>query len=274
MSDSPVYSGRSKRGMTVPGFIKAKKDGRKLSVLTAYDYLWAEILDEAGVDAILVGDSLSMVVQGNSTTLPVTLDEMIYHAKIVARGIKKALLIVDMPFLSFQVSPENAIANAGRILKETEAAAVKLEGGVSQAKTIQALTSVEIPVMAHVGMRPQSVRSLGSMGRIQRDEKQLLEDAKAAEDAGAFGIVLELIPRSIAKKITESISIPTIGIGAGPDCDGQVLVTQDMLGLNGEFHPKFLKKYAQLRETVTKATQSYISEVQNGVFPAEENSHD
>lgn len=274
MTDSPVYSGPTRKTMTVPAFMKSKKDGKKLTVLTAYDYLWAQILDEAGIDAILVGDTLSMVVQGNSTTLPVTVDEMIYHARMVARGIKKALLIVDMPFLSFQVSPEDAIANAGRILKETEAAAVKLEGGVSQARTIKALTSVEIPVMAHIGMRPQSVRHLGSMGKIQRDEQQLIDDAKAAEDAGAFSIVLELIPRSIARKITETLSIPTIGIGAGPDCDGQVLVTQDMLGLNGDFHPKFLKKYAELRDVVTKATQSYITEVKEGLFPADEHSHD
>jgi len=259
--------------MTVPRFRSAKAKGHKLSVLTAYDFLWAGILDAAGVDAILVGDTLGMVVQGHPTTLPVTLDEIIYHAEMVVRATRRALVIVDMPFLSFQVSPSQAIANAGRILKETGAAAVKLEGGVSQAETIRALNVADIPVVAHVGMKPQSVHSLGGLGKIQRDEKSLLQDAQAVEAAGAFAIVLELIPQTIAERITRELTIPTIGIGAGPACDGQVLVSYDMLGLTGEFHPRFLKKFVDLRSQTLEAVRRYIAEVQSGSFPGPEHSH-
>ena len=258
--------------MTVPEFVNAKAEGRRLSVLTAYDCLWASILDDAGVDAILVGDSLSMVVQGHETTLPVTLDQMIYHGEIVARSVKNTLVIVDLPFMSYQVSSRQAVRNAGRILKETGAQAVKLEGGAKQAKTIEKLTECDLPVMAHVGMRPQSVHQLGKMSVIQRNEKELLNDAKAAESAGAFAIVLELIPAEIAKTITEEISIPTIGIGAGPHCDGQVLVGPDMFGLSG-FQPKFLKKYADLRNIALEATKEYIADVQANRFPSESHSH-
>jgi 3-methyl-2-oxobutanoate hydroxymethyltransferase len=259
--------------MTVPRFVAAKAKGTKLSVLTAYDYLWAGLVDAAGVDAILVGDSLSMVVQGHATTLPVTLDQMIYHAEMVVRATRRALVLVDMPFMSFQVGPRQAVRNAGRILKESGAAAVKLEGGVSQAETIQALAVADIPVMAHVGMKPQSVHSLGGMGKIQRDDEGLLRDAKAAEAAGAFAIVLELIPRQIARRITSELTIPTIGIGAGPDCDGQVLVGYDMLGLTGEFQPRFLKKFADLRSAATEAIARYVAEVRDGTFPGAEHSH-
>jgi 3-methyl-2-oxobutanoate hydroxymethyltransferase len=260
--------------MTVPRFAAAKSQGRKLSMLTAYDYLWAKLFDDAGVDAILVGDSLAMVVQGKPTTLPVTLDEIIYHAEIVCRAVKRALVIVDLPFLTFHVSPQQAIENAGRILKETGAAAVKLESGVHQAETIRALTAAEIPVMGHVGMRPQSVRRVGSLGKIQRDETTLLAEAKAAEEAGAFGIVLELIPRSLAAKITKELSIPTIGIGAGPDCDGQVLVSYDMLGLNEEFQPKYLKKYADLATIAKDAVRRYVDDVAAGKYPDAAHSHE
>lgn len=258
--------------MTVPRFVQAKAEGRKLAVLTAYDFLWAGIFDAAGVDAILVGDSLGMVVQGHPTTLPVTLDEMIYHAKIATRAVKHALVIVDLPFLSFQVSPTQTIENAGRILKETGAAAVKLEGGMNQARTINALAEADIPVMAHVGLKPQSVHKLGGM-KVQRDEQRLLADARAAQEAGAFGIVLELIPREIAAEITRELAIPTIGIGAGPDCDGQVLVNCDMLGLTDGFHPKFVKHFAELRTEATRATRQYIDEVRSGQFPDEAHSH-
>jgi 3-methyl-2-oxobutanoate hydroxymethyltransferase len=260
--------------MTVPKFATSKGRATKLSVLTAYDFLWAGLFDEAGVDAILVGDSLGMVVQGRSSTLPVTLDQMIYHGEMVARAVKRALVIVDLPFMSYQVSPTQALENAGRVLKETGASAVKLEGGVNQAETIRALASADLPVMAHVGMRPQSVRKLGAMSKVQRDETQLLADARAAEDAGAFAIVLELIPRGIAAKITEALSIPTIGIGAGPDCDGQVLVSCDMLGLTDGFQPKFLKRYADLRSTAINAVQQFVSEVGDGSFPDSAHSHD
>lgn len=260
--------------MTVPRFLRAKQRGEKLTVLTAYDYLFAQILDEAGIDAILVGDTLGMVVQGKKTTLPVTLEEMIYHAEIVVRAVRYALVIVDLPFLTFHVSPEQAIANAGEILKRTGAAAVKLEGGVNQAETIRRLTNADIPVMAHVGLKPQSVLKLGGMNKIQRDEQQLLEDAHAAQEAGAFSIVLELVPRQIAARITRELSIPTIGIGAGPECDGQVLVTYDMLGMTDGFKPKFLKRYADLRSVIGSAAEQYIQEVRAGEFPDAAHSHE
>jgi 3-methyl-2-oxobutanoate hydroxymethyltransferase len=270
MAASPT----ERTSMTVPRFLAAKQDGRRLVVLTAYDALWASLFDEAGVDALLVGDTVSMVVQGNETTLPVTLDEMIYHAKMVVRGTCHALVIVDMPFMSFQVGPEQAIANAGRILKESGASAVKLEGGEHQAETIRALSRADIPVMAHVGMKPQSIRMLGGMSRIQRDEDQLLTDALAAQQAGAFAVVLELIPQTIATAITAELEIPTIGIGAGVGCDGQVLVNQDMLGLGNGFNPKFLKRFANLRPLVLEAVAQYADEVRAGSFPDDEHSHD
>ena len=214
-----------------------------------------------------------MVVQGRSTTLPVTLEQVIYHGEMVARAAQRSLVIVDLPFMSFQVSPAQAVENAGRILKETGASAVKLEGGVSQATTMQALANAGIPVMAHIGMTPQSVRKFGVMSKVQRDEAALLADAMAAEAAGAFAIVLELIPRGLAAKITSKISIPTIGIGAGPDCDGQVLVSCDMLGLTG-FQPRFLKQYADLRTAVLAATRQYVRDVGDNTFPDAAHSHD
>ncbi len=270
MSSAPATPSR----ITVPEFAKAKPQGRKLAVVTAYDFLWASLLDAAGVDGLLVGDTLGMVVLGKQTTIPVTLDEIIYHGEMVARAAKRALVIIDLPFMTYQVSAKQALKNAGRIFKETGAAAIKLEGGVNQAKAIEALTDAGLPVMAHVGMQPQSVHQYGKMSAIQRDEERLIADAKAAEAAGAFSIVLELIPRGIAKRITGELKIPTIGIGAGPDCDGQVLVTQDMLGLTQGFSPKFLKRYANLAETVQKAVGQYVEEVRGGEFPAAANSHE
>jgi 3-methyl-2-oxobutanoate hydroxymethyltransferase len=274
MSARPIAdSGSSEvRPMTVPRFVDAKRSGRKLSVLTAYDFLWAGLLDAAGVDAILVGDSLGMVVQGKPTTLPVTLEEIIYHGEMVVRAVKRALVIVDMPFMTFQLSPAQALENAGMIIKRTGASAVKLEAGVHQAATIAALSAADIPVMAHVGLKPQSVLKLGGY-KIQRNEEQLLADARAAQGAGAFAIVLECIPRGIAKTITAGLSIPTIGIGAGSCCDGQVLVTQDMLGLTGGFHPKFVKTFANLAEQAAQAVGQYIAEVQSGTFPDDAHSH-
>ena len=264
---------KSLRKITVPTFRELAADGQKLTMLTAYDYLWAGILDEAGIDSILVGDSLAMVVHGKSTTLPVTLDQMIYHGEMVVRAVRRALVVVDMPFMSYQVSPKQAVRNAGRIIKETGADAVKLEGGAIQAKTIRAIGQAEIPVMAHVGMRPQAVRQLGGMGKIQRDEQQLLNDARAAEDAGAFAIVLELVPQDVAERITQALSIPTIGIGAGAGCSGQVLVGPDMLGLNSGFQPKFLKQFGDLRNQAAIAVQNYIREVRDGSYPDAEHSH-
>ncbi|MBI3864925.1 MAG: 3-methyl-2-oxobutanoate hydroxymethyltransferase [Planctomycetia bacterium] len=274
MSARPVNESgdRETRPMTVPRFVEAKRQGRKLSILTAYDFLWAGLLDAAGVDALLVGDSLGMVVQGKRTTLPVTLDEMIYHAEMVVRAVKRALVIVDLPYMTFQISPGQAVENAGSIIKRTGATAVKLEGGVNQAATIAALSAADIPVMAHVGLKPQSVLKLGGY-KIQRDAERLLADARAAQEAGAFAIVLECIPRGIAKTITAELAIPTIGIGAGPDCDGQVLVTQDMLGLTGNWSPKFVKAFANLAEQSRRAVERYIAEIESGEFPGNEHSH-
>ena len=260
------------RPVTVPRFVEAKKQGKKLSVLTAYDFLWAGLLDAAGVDAILVGDTLGMVVQGKATTLPVTLDEIIYHAEMVVRAVRRALVVVDMPFLTFQISPTQAVENAGTILKRTGAQAVKLEGGVHQAATIAALSAADIPVMAHVGLKPQSVLKLGGY-KVQRDAERLMADARAVEAAGAFALVLECIPRGIARSITAELAIPTIGIGAGPACDGQVLVTQDMLGLTGNFRPKFVKPFADLSAQATSAVRQFIAEVREGKFPDDGHSH-
>lgn len=264
--------GKPPRKLTVPDFVAAKSARKKLSVVTAYDALWGSIADEADVDAILVGDSLGMVVQGKTTTLPVTLDQMIYHGEMVVRAVQRSLVIVDLPFMSYHVSPRQAVKSAGRVIKETGADCVKLEGGLHQAETIAAIVAADIPVMAHVGMRPQAVRTLGRMSKIQRDEAALLADAKAAEEAGAFAIVLELIASPVATHITQHLSIPTIGIGSGDGCDGQVLVGPDMLGLT-TFHAKYVKKFAELRTTAIEAISCYSQSVRNGQFPGPEHSH-
>lgn len=261
------------RRITVPQFSGMKSSGKKISILTAYDFTMAKLVDEAGVEGILVGDSMSMVVQGHENTLPVTLDEMIYHAEMVGRAVQHALVVVDMPFPSYHLGAAKAIENAGRILKETRCQAVKLEGGAAQAETIAALVSAGIPVMAHVGLRPQSVHQLGGY-RVQRDESALLHDARTAAEAGAFAVVLECVPSSIAKTITEKIDIPTIGIGAGPNCDGQVLVLNDVLGLATDYVPRFVKAYADLQTEVTKAAQQFRDEVREGTFPASEHEYE
>lgn len=257
--------------VTVPKFIQMKADGQKIAMLTAYDYPTARLLDQSGVDAILVGDSMSMVVQGHDNTLPVTMDEMIYHAEMVGRAVDRALVVVDMPFPSYHLGIEKAIENAGRILKETRCQAVKLEGGAEQADVIAALVKAGIPVMAHVGLRPQNIHILGRY-QVHRDEMGLLNDAEAAQGAGAFGIVLECISREIAATITKKLKIPTIGIGAGVDCDGQVLVVHDLLGLTSGYVPKHVRAYANLQETMVKATEAYCKDVKSGDFPGEENS--
>jgi 3-methyl-2-oxobutanoate hydroxymethyltransferase len=259
--------------ITVPVFTGFKAAHRKISMVTAYDYPMARLVDAARVEAILVGDSMSMVVQGHDSTLPVTLDEMIYHAEMVGRAVEQALVIVDMPFPSFHLGVHRAIENAGRILKETRCQAVKLEGGVEQADTIAALVSAGIPVMAHCGLRPQNIHTLGGY-KVQRDERELLADAKAAEKAGAFAIVIECVPRAIAKKITETVVIPTIGIGAGADCDGQVLVLHDLLGVTTGYMPKFVKPYADLKTEITRAVAQYRDEVRSGQFPDKEHGYD
>lgn len=273
MSARPVdpTSGAKSGAITVPAFVDAKRQGRRLAMLTAYDYLWAGLVDASGVDAILVGDSLGMVVQGKSTTLPVTLDEIIYHAELVVRAVKRALVIVDLPFMTFQASPRQALESAGAVLKRTGATAVKLEGGVHQAETIRALTAADIPVMAHVGLRPQAVRMLGGY-KVQRDAERLFADARAAAQAGAFGIVLECIPRGVAQRITAELEIPTIGIGAGPHCDGQVLVMHDLLGLSGASAPRFVKEYGQLGEAARQAFAAYVADVRDGHYPDEAHS--
>ncbi len=253
--------------MTVPRFTALKGKGRRISMLTAYDFPFAALLDEAGVDAVLVGDSLSMVVQGHENTLHVTLDEMIYHAEMVGRAVQRALVIVDLPFPTFHVGTAAAVANAARILKETRCQAVKLEGGVEQAETIAALVAAGIPVMGHVGLCPQTVHQMGGY-KVQRDEERLLSDARAAEQAGAFGIVLECIPPPIAARLTETLRIPTIGIGAGGQCDGQVLVLHDLLGLTGGHVPSFVRQYADLRTVIRRAVQDYCGDVATGKFPA------
>ena len=268
----PAAPSADRKPMTIPRFVGAKREGRRLTVLTAYDHLWAGLLDEAGVDAILVGDSLGMVVQGRSTTLPVTLDQMIYHGEMVVRAVKRALVIVDLPFLSFQVSIEDTLRNAGWVLKETGASAVKLESGVNQAATIRALAEADIPVMAHVGLRPQSVLKLGGY-RVQRDEERLLAEARVAAEAGAFGIVLECIPGPVAARITAELPVPTIGIGAGPHCDGQVLVTPDLVGLTPGQPPKFVQQFANLRQTVQAAVTSWSTAVRAGTHPDAAHTH-
>jgi 3-methyl-2-oxobutanoate hydroxymethyltransferase len=259
--------------ITVPEFTGFKRDKRKISMVTAYDFAMARLVDAAGIEGILVGDSMSMVVQGHDSTLPVTLDEMIYHAEMVGRAVEHALLIVDMPFPSVHLGTHRAIENAGRMLKETRCQAVKLEGGVEQADTIAGLVAAGIPVMAHCGLRPQSIHALGGY-KVQRDQRELLADAKAAEKAGAFAIVLECIPRTIAKKITDTVAIPTIGIGAGADCDGQVLVLHDLLGITSGYMPRFVKAYADLKTDITRAVTQYRDEVRDGKFPDQQHGYD
>lgn len=261
--------------VTVPHILKMKQRGERITCLTAYDYSFARILDEAGVEMLLVGDSLGCVVQGNHNTLAVTMDEMVYHTRLVTRGRKRALVIGDMPFLSYQVSKEQALTNAGRFLQEGGAEAIKLEGGVSVRETIAAIVDAGIPVMGHVGLTPQSVHRFGGY-RIQGREKErrdaLLRDAVAVEEAGAFSVVLEGMPLELAREITERLTIPTIGIGAGVHCDGQVLVLHDMLGLFDDFTPRFVKQYANLKQSVTGAVKNFIGEVKEKKFPTEEHS--
>jgi len=255
--------------ISVPKFAAMKAAGRKITMLTAYDYAMAALVDSAGIEGILVGDSLSMVVQGNVNTLPVTLDEMIYHAEMVGRAVNHALVVVDMPFPSYHLGIHKAIENAGRILKETRCQAVKLEGGADQAEVIAALVGAGIPVMAHIGLRPQNVHQLGAY-RVERDRDTLLTDARAAEEAGAFSMVLECIPAELAAEVTEAVGIPTIGIGAGTGCDGQVLVLHDLLGLTPGRLPRHVKAYANLKSETVDAVTRYRDEVRDGSFPGEE----
>jgi len=261
--------------VTIPDIINKKKQSEKITALTAYDYLMAEILDDVGMDIILVGDSLGMVFAGYPTTIPITMDAMIYHAKIVNRVVQKSLVIVDMPFMSYQVSVEEALRNAGRFLKEAQVQGVKLEGGENIAEVVKELVIYGIPVMGHIGLVPQSINRFGGyklQGKDPKIARQLKKDAKILEEAGAFSVVLEKIPASLAAEITASISIPTIGIGAGPHCDGQILVSQDLLGMFEKFKPRFVRRYAELGKEMRSAFQSYIKDVKAGSFPGPDES--
>lgn len=260
---------------TILDIKKMKVSGEKITVLTAYDFPMASILDECGVDIILVGDSLGMVVLGYDTTLPVTMEDMLHHTKAVSRAAQNSLIVADLPFLSYQVSSEQALANAGRFLQEAGAQAVKMEGGRETAETVRKITAAGIPVMAHVGLTPQSIHQIGGFkvqGKKEDAAHRIIEDAKILEEAGAFSIVLELIPEKLAEEITKSINIPTIGIGGGVNCDGQVLVVNDMLGMYDKFTPKHVKKFANLNPEIKKAVTSYITEVKNCTFPDSEHS--
>ncbi|MGN0292158.1 MAG: 3-methyl-2-oxobutanoate hydroxymethyltransferase [Lachnospiraceae bacterium] len=261
---------------TVTTFKKAKENGEKLSMLTSYDYSTAKLVDEAGIHGILVGDSLGNVILGYEDTIPVTMEDMIHHGAAVARGAKNALVVIDMPFMSYQTGVRDALINAGRLMKEGGADAVKLEGGAEVVPQIEAIVSAGIPVMGHLGLTPQSINAFGGFkvqGKSEAAARKLLEDAKALEAAGAFAIVLECVPAKLAELVTKEISIPTIGIGAGAGCDGQILVYQDLLGMFSDFTPKFVKRYANIGELMKEAFASYKQEVADGIFPQEEHQY-
>lgn len=269
-------SGRDKP-VTVHDLLHRKRSGEKIVMLTAYDALFGRLLDEAGIDIILVGDSVNTVLAGRETTLSATLEQMIYHGRSVRAGVRRAMVIVDLPFLTFQVSAEDTKRNAGRVMQETAANGVKLEGGAAMADTVRALVDIGIPVMGHIGFTPQSVHALGGyrvQGRGEEAASRLIRDAKALQEAGAFSIVLELMPSEVARRITEAVEIPTIGIGSGPHCDGQVLVLHDMLGLNEQFHAKFVKRYANLADEVRQAVRLFSEEVRGGRYPDPAHSFD
>ncbi|MEP6589593.1 MAG: 3-methyl-2-oxobutanoate hydroxymethyltransferase [Gemmatimonadota bacterium] len=263
--------------LTMPDLATRKRDGRRLVMLTCYDALFARLLEHAGIDLLLVGDSLNEVLAGQRSTLSATLDQMIYHAASVRRGAARTPIVVDLPFLSYQVSPEEAIRNAGRVLAETDCHAVKLEGGAPMAETVRMLVDRGIAVIGHLGLTPQAINTLGGyrvQGRDAPAAARLRDDARALEDAGASAIVLELVPQGLARAVSASLTIPTIGIGAGNGCDGQVLVLHDMLGLNEGFSPKFLKRYAELAGTVRDAASQYAAEVRSGAYPDASHSFD
>lgn len=266
----------SRKRVRVPDLVAKKNKAEKITMVTAYDYTMARLVDQAGIDAVLVGDSLGNVMLGYDTTLPVTLDDMIHHAKAVRRGISKALVVVDMPFMTYQTTVEKALENAGRLMQEAQVDAVKLEGGEPIAAVVRRLTEIGIPVMGHLGMTPQSVHQFGGyrvQGRKASEADRLIADALALQEAGAFAIVLEMIPAELAERVTSSVDVPTIGIGAGRGCDGQVLVLQDLLGMYEDFKPRFVKRYAEVGRIIREAVQAYIREVQDGTFPGDEHSY-
>ena len=261
--------------ITIPDILEKKRQGKKITMLTAYDYPTALLVDRAGIDMILVGDSLGMVVLGYETTVPVTMDEMIHHTKAVTRGARFALIVGDMPFMSYNISERDAIAHAGRFIKEAGADAVKLEGGTSVQSVVQAIVRAGIPVMGHIGLTPQTISQLGGFrvqGKTAEAAKKIIDDAKALDEAGVFSIVLEAIPAEITRRITESVGVPTIGIGAGIACDGQVLVYQDMIGLFDRFVPKFVKQYSRVGEIMLDSFKQFREEVEKEIFPGEEHS--
>lgn len=271
----PSVTNGVKSPITPQDLIEMKQRGEKITALTAYDATFARLIDEGGAELILVGDSLGMVIQGHETTLPVTIDEMVYHTKAAARGVKRALLVADMPFMSYQASIEQALVNSARCIKEGGAGAVKLEGGEEIATTVRRLVEVGIPVMGHVGMQPQRVRVYGGyglQGRESSDAKKILHDAEAVAEAGAYAIVLEKIPRTLAEKITKAISIPTIGIASGPSCDGQILVSYDMFGLTDQYKFRFVRKYLELAEEIRGAVGKYRDDIRAETFPSESES--
>jgi 3-methyl-2-oxobutanoate hydroxymethyltransferase len=273
--DLPPKAGKP-RVVTTKTVITMKRTGEKIAMLTGYDYLVAKYLDQVGIDIILVGDSLGNVVQGYETTLPVTVDDMIYHAKAVKRAVRNALIVVDMPFMSYQTSVDDAVRNCGRVMKEVGVGAVKLEGGAYIADIVRHLVKIGIPVMGHLGLTPQSINKFGTYevrAQEQEEARQLLDDARVLSEAGVFSMVLEKIPASLAREVTGAIPVPTIGIGAGPHCDGQVLVVYDMLGLTEEFKPRFVRRYAELAETVRGAFRHYIDDVKGGEFPTGKESY-
>ncbi|HKJ34663.1 MAG TPA: 3-methyl-2-oxobutanoate hydroxymethyltransferase [Balneolales bacterium] len=263
--------------VTTRTVVDMKGDGEKISMITAYDYTMARLVDMSGIDIVLIGDSASNVMAGNETTLPITLDQMIYHSQCVIKGINRALVVADLPFMSYQVTPKEALKSAGRMMKEAGVHALKLEGGTAVVDTVKKIVDAGIPVMGHLGLTPQSIYKFGTykVRATETDEADiLLEDAKKLEEAGCFGIVLEKIPSKLAQKVTESLSIPTIGIGAGVHCDGQVLVLHDMLGLNKDFNPRFVRRYADLQTTITGAVGNYINDIKEENFPSKEESYD
>lgn len=267
---------KERKKITTKTLVTMKQKGEKISALTAYDFLMARYLDEAGIDVVLVGDSLGNVIQGNPTTLTVTLDEIIYHAKLVKKSIKNALLVVDLPFMSYHVDLKEAVRNCGRVMKETGCDAVKLEGGERIAEVVKHLVKVGIPVMGHLGLTPQSINIFGTYvtrGTDPKEARQIQKDAKILEQAGCFAVVLEKIPASLASKVTKSLRIPTIGIGAGVSCDGQILVTHDMLGMTEMFHPRFVRKYLNAAELSKDAFKKYIKDVKDKKFPNKKESY-
>ncbi len=264
------------RVVTTKTVLTMKENGEKIAMLTGYDYLTARALDQVGIDIILVGDSLGNVIQGHATTLPVTVDDMIYHAKAVKRAVKNALIVVDMPFMSFQTNLDDAVRNCGRVMKEVGVGAVKLEGGAYIADIVRHLVTIGIPVMGHLGLTPQAINKFGTYevrAQTRKEADELVRDAEVLQKAGVFAIVLEKIPASLARRVSKALRIPTIGIGAGPHCDGQVLVVHDMLGLTEEFKPRFVRRYAEVAETLRGAFRQYIHDVKAGTFPSSKESY-